>query len=83
MLWEAVSLALKTCKTLFDLGVDKVSVNTAAVRNPELVKEASRKFGKKKLVVAIDGRKNQPGSGLPRLEVVVKSGSESTGTRYC
>jgi cyclase len=66
-------------KALFDLGVNKVSVNTAAVRNPELIKEASRKFGKEKLVVAIDGRKNPLRSGLPRLEVVVKSGSESTG----
>jgi cyclase len=66
-------------KALFDLGVNKVSVNTAAVRNPELIREASRKFGKEKIVVAIDGRKNPPGSGLPRLEVVVKSGSESTG----
>jgi cyclase len=66
-------------KALFNLGVDKVSVNTAAVRNPELIREASRKFGKNRLVVAIDGRKNQPGSGRPRLEVVVKSGSESTG----
>jgi cyclase len=69
----------KDMKALFDLGVNKVSINTAAVRNPELIKEASRKFGKEKLVVAIDGRKNQPGSGHPRLEVVVKSGSESTG----
>jgi cyclase len=66
-------------KALFVLGVDKVSVNTAAVRNPELVKEASRKFGKERLVVAIDGRKNPLRSGLPRLEVMVKSGSESTG----
>ncbi len=66
-------------QTLFDLGVSKVSINTAAVRNPELIKETSKKFGKEKLVIAIDGRKNQPGSRLPRLEVVVKSGSESTG----
>jgi cyclase len=66
-------------KALFDLGVNKVSVNTAAVKNPELIREASRKFGKERLVVAIDGRKNPPGSSLPRLEVVVKSGSESTG----
>jgi cyclase len=66
-------------KALFDLGVNKVSVNTAAVKNPELIREASRKFGRQKLVVAIDGRKNPPGSGLPRLEVVIKSGSESTG----
>ena len=66
-------------KALLDLGVDKVSINTAAVRNPQLIKEASRRLGKKRLVVAIDGRKNPPSSGLPRLEVVVKSGTESTG----
>jgi cyclase len=65
-------------KALFDLGVNKVSINTAAVRNPELIREASRTFGKERLVIAIDGRKNLPGTGLPRLEVVVKSGSEST-----
>src|SRR4030042_15639 len=45
-------------RELFKLGVDKVSINTAAVRNPELVREAAREFGKDKLVVAIDGRKN-------------------------
>jgi len=66
-------------KTLFDLGVDKVSVNTAAVSNPEIIRESSRKFGNQKLIVAIDGRKNPPGSGRPRLEVMVKSGSEATG----
>ena len=62
-----------------DLGVNKVSVNTAAVGNPKLIREASRKFGKEKLVVAIDGRKNPSGSSHPRLEVIVKSGSEATG----
>lgn len=66
-------------KALINLGVDKVSINTAAVRNPQLVKEASQRFGKGRLVVAIDGRKNPTGGGLPRLEVVVKSGTESTG----
>ncbi|NWF77554.1 MAG: imidazole glycerol phosphate synthase subunit HisF [Chloroflexi bacterium] len=71
--------SLDDMKALFNLAVDKVSINTAAVRNPELIKEASRKFGKEKLVVAIDGRKNPPGSGLPRLEVVVKGGNEATG----
>jgi len=71
--------SLADMQTLFDLGVNKVSVNTAAVRNPELIRAASNKFGKGRLVVAIDGRKNQPGTDLPRLEVVVKSGSESTG----
>jgi len=71
--------SLEDMQTLFDLGVSKVSINTAAVRNPELIRAASNKFGKDRLIVAIDGRKNQPGTGLTRLEVVVKSGSESTG----
>lgn len=66
-------------KDMFALGVQKISINTAAVKNPQLIREASKEFGKEKLVVAIDGRKNPPGSNLPRLEVVVKSGTESTG----
>ena len=68
-------------KELFHLGVDKVSINTAAFQNPELLNEASKKFGKKRIIVAIDGRKNQPESGLPRLEVLIKSGGggEATG----
>jgi cyclase len=66
-------------KDLFDIGVNKASINTAAVKNPNLIKEAVAKFGKKKLVVAIDGKKNPKGSGLPRLEVVIKSGTEGTG----
>jgi cyclase len=71
--------SIEDMKALFDLGVDKVSINTAAVRNPELISEAAREFGREKLVVAIDGKKNPPNGHLPRLEVVVKSGEESTG----
>ena len=70
---------IEDMKALFDIGVDKVSVNTAAVRNPELMREASEEFGKERLVAAIDGRKNQPQTGLPRLEVIVEGGNESTG----
>ena len=70
---------IEDMRTLIDLGVDKVSINTAAVRNPELIQKASQELGKEGLVVAIDGRKNPPDSGRPRLEVVVKSGNESTG----
>jgi len=72
-------VTIEDMKALLDLGVDKVSINTAAVRNPELVREASKEFGKERLVVAIDGKKNLRHGTLPRLEVVVKSGSESTG----
>ena len=70
---------IEDMKALFEIGVDKVSINTAAVKNPKLISQAVREFGKNKLVVALDGRKNQPVSGLPRLEVVVKGGNEATG----
>ena len=71
--------SIEDMKALIDLGVDKVSINTAAVRNAELIRQATKEFGKERLVVAIDGQKNPLDSGLPRLEVVVKSGSEPTG----
>ena len=71
--------SVEDMKLLLDLGVDKVSINTAAVKDPELIARASKQFGKDRLVVAIDGIKNPSGSGRPRLEVVVKSGTEATG----
>ncbi|MFC1961548.1 imidazole glycerol phosphate synthase subunit HisF [Chloroflexota bacterium] len=71
--------SIEDMEELFALGVDKVSINTAAVKNPLLIKQAAEKFGGERLVVAIDGRKNPPGSKLPRLEVVVRSGEEGTG----
>ena len=71
--------SIEDMKLLLDLGVDKVSINTAAVKNPELIGRASKQFGKDRLVVAIDGIKNPSDSGHPRLEVAVKSGTETTG----
>jgi cyclase len=71
--------SIEDMRALFELGVDKVSINTAAVKNPEFIRKASKEFGKKRLVVAIDGRKNPKSSKLPRLEVVIKSGAELTG----
>ncbi len=71
--------SIEDMEALIDLGVDKVSINTAAVKKPELISEAAGRFGQERLVVAIDGKKNPPGGSLPRLEVVVKSGTEPTG----
>jgi len=70
---------LKDMQALFNLGADKISINTAAVRNPALIREASEKFGKEKVIVAIDGRKNPPGGTRPRLEVLIMGGEEPTG----
>src|SRR5262245_40814918 len=56
-------------------GADKVSLNTAAVADPDLVAAGARRFGSQAVVVAIDARATHPG----RWEVVVKGGREATG----
>ena len=43
---------------LLNSGADKVSINTAAVQNPEMIIESSKKFGSQSIVVAIDAKKN-------------------------
>jgi cyclase len=64
-------------KAMFDLGVSKVSVNTAAVRRPELVRELADEFGSDRVTVAIDTRKSDkvPSS----FEVVVRGGTQGAG----
>ena len=68
---------LKDMIQLFNLGVSKVSVNTAAVRRAEFIKEASERFGKERIVVAIDGLRNDKMSS--GFEVVIRSGTTGTG----
>lgn len=60
---------------LLEAGADKVSVNTAAVRRPELLAEMATRFGRQCTVIAIDA------ASRPRVgwEVVVRSGAERTG----
>jgi len=58
-------------------GADKISMNSAAVKSPQLVQEAAQKFGSEKIVVAIDGRRNQ---NMPSgFEVVVSGGTRPAG----
>jgi len=47
---------LEDIKNLLDVGVDKVAINSAAVKNPEFVKEAANKYGSQAIVVAIDAK---------------------------
>jgi len=56
-------------------GADKVSVNSAAVKNPQLIKEAALKFGAQCVVLSIDAKRNNHGS----WDVYVKGGRENTG----
>lgn len=56
-------------------GADKVSVNSSAISNPNLIKEAADEFGVQCVVVAIDAKKNDKGT----YDVYVKGGRENTG----
>jgi cyclase len=56
-------------------GADKVSINTAAVDNPDFVREAAEKFGTQCIVVAVDAKRAAPG----RFEVFVHGGRTPTG----
>jgi len=69
--------SIEQMRELFDIGVSKLSINTAAVHNPNLVKEAADEFGSEKITIAIDTRKN---SEMPSgFEVMVKGGTEPAG----
>ncbi len=60
-------------------GADKVSINTSAVRNPDLVHEASLKFGAQCIVVAIDAKMVSGEEEAPRWEIFTHCGREPTG----
>ena len=56
-------------------GADKVSVNSSAVKNPQLIRDAALKFGNQCVVLSIDAKRNDSGS----WDVYVKGGRENTG----
>lgn len=60
-------------------GADKVSINTAAVKNPDFVKEAADKFGDQCIVVAIDARRVAEAGQAPRWEIFTHGGRQATG----
>jgi imidazole glycerol-phosphate synthase subunit HisF len=49
-------------RRLLEAGADKIAINTAAIRRPELVAEAARRFGNQAIVVAVDARRRADGS---------------------
>jgi len=65
-------------RKMLNAGADKVSINTAAVFNPEFVREAAERFGSQCTVVAIDARR-VPGSDPQRWEVYTHGGRKPTG----
>ncbi|WP_240421540.1 imidazole glycerol phosphate synthase subunit HisF [Paenibacillus periandrae] len=65
-------------KRLLRAGADKIGINTAAVRNPQLVSDGARRFGSQCIVVAVDARYNKEWEDW---EVFTHGGRNSTGIR--
>jgi cyclase len=69
---------LDDVRRLLNAGADKVGINTAAVFNPEFVKEASAHFGSQAIVVSIDAKQVESGDN-PRWEIFTHGGRKGTG----
>lgn len=67
--------SVEDIRTMLHAGADKVSLNTSAVKDPELVRTASKAFGNQCIVVAIDAKRVAPG----KWEVFTHGGRNSTG----
>jgi cyclase len=68
---------LEDIRRLLLAGADKVSINTAAVKDPDFVRAAAQKFGRQCIVVAIDGKR--AGGAEQGFEVFTHGGREPTG----
>lgn len=68
--------SVEDVRELLLAGADKVSMNTGAVKNPQLIREAAHRFGEQCVVVAIDANLNRT---MGEYEVMVKGGKVGTG----
>ncbi len=70
---------LDDIRTMLNAGADKVAINTAAVFNPEFVRQAAERFGSQCIVVAVDAKQvSQPGEP-PKWEIFTHGGRRATG----
>jgi cyclase len=69
--------SLDDIEMVLEAGADKVSMNSAAVKDPDLVRRAAEKFGHEKVAVAIDARRNKEMSS--GFELVVSGGTKPVG----
>ncbi|MDO8741416.1 MAG: imidazole glycerol phosphate synthase subunit HisF [Candidatus Woesearchaeota archaeon] len=65
---------IEDIRDVLNAGADKVSINTAAVKNPQLIKKAAKKFGSQCIVVAVDVKKING-----KYEVFIEGGRRSAG----
>ncbi len=70
--------SLENVKNLLRAGADKVSINSAAVRDPDFINRASDRFGNQCIVVAIDARRRKDPTN-PGWDVYVRGGRQNTG----
>ena len=68
--------SIEDFKEILRAGADKISINSAAIRDPQLISKAAAKYGSQCVVVAIDGKKNNDGLGW---HVVINGGRIDTG----
>lgn len=71
-------------RRMLKAGADKITINTAAVLNPELISEGAKRFGSQCIVVAIDARREaqalqEKTDDVPKWEVLTHGGREPTG----
>ena len=71
--------ALQDIRTMLNAGADKVSINTAAIHNPDLVREAAARFGSQCIVVAIDVKRVSGEDEPSRYELFTHGGRKPTG----
>jgi imidazole glycerol-phosphate synthase subunit HisF len=67
--------SIEDMRRLLSAGADKISINTAAVNNPDLITEGAYRFGSQCIIIAVDARK----TGEARWEVVTYGGRQPTG----
>ncbi len=70
---------LSDIRTMLNAGADKVSINTAAIHNPDLVRDAAARFGSQCIVVAIDVKRVSVEGEPPRYELFTHGGRKPTG----
>lgn len=70
---------LEDIRRMLNVGADKVGINTAAVFNPEFVREAAQRFGSQCIVVAIDAKKVSLAGQPDRWEIFTHGGRKETG----
>jgi len=69
--------SLEDIELTIGAGADNISMNSAAVKNPELIREAAKRFGSERITVAVDARRNK---AMPSgFELVVSGGTKPIG----